>query len=309
MADLKVTLFGKFNIEIEGLKVAGMEARKVQELLSYLLLFKDHPQPRDYLCETFWSDQSTANSRKHLRQTLWKLQSAMQGAGNPSGMALRNDSDWIQIQLAGDFWLDVDEIEKVFNLVKGKKASELSQRDFSQLEYAADVYKGDLLEGWYSDWCFFERERYQTMHLLLLDKLIQFCELHEKYDAGLFYGMDILRHDHSYERAHRQLMRLYFLTGNRTQALHQYKRCEMALRDELGVEPSEATKQLYEQIRLDTFHYQPLAEEKTFIQTKAKTAAAISETLEQLEEVSQALSRLGYQAQDGINPLAYEASR
>ena len=142
------------------------------------------------------------------------------------------------------------------------------------------------------------------MNLLLLDKLVQFCELHEKYDAGLSYGLDILRHDHSYERAHRQLMRLYFMTGNRTQALRQFKRCEMALWEELGVEPSEATKQLYEQIRLENFHYQPLAEEKTVANTKVRTAAALTEMLDRVKEVTEALSILHYQIQEEIGPIA-----
>jgi DNA-binding SARP family transcriptional activator len=302
MAGMKATLFGKFNIELEGLKIAGMEARKVQELLSYLLLFREHPHSRDFLCETLWSGQSAGISRKYLRQTLWRLQSAIQGNGYSTGLVLRNDNDWIQIHLAGNFWLDIEEFEKVFNLVKGKRVSELSRQDFNLLEYAIDIYKGDLLEGWYSDWCFFERERFQTMHLLLLDKLVQFCVLHENYEAGLSYGLDILRHDQSYERAHRHLMRLYFLTGNRTQALRQYKRCEMALREELGVEPSEATKQLYEQIRLDNFYYQTLAEEKTVAKTKVKAAPALAEMLERVKEVTEALSRLEHRIQEEISP-------
>jgi DNA-binding SARP family transcriptional activator len=304
MAGMKATLFGKFNIELEGSKIVGIEARRVQELLSYLLLFRNNPHSRDFLCETLWSEQPAGNSRKYLRQTLWRLQSALQLNGSSTGLMLRIDIDWIQIHLAGNFWLDIEEFEKVFNLVKGKKVSELSRRDFNLLEYAVGIYKGDLLEGWYSDWCFFERERFQTMNLLLLDKLVQFCELHEKYDAGLSYGLDILRHDHSYERAHRQLMRLYFMTGNRTQALRQYKRCEMALREELGVEPSEATKQLYEQIRLENFHYQPLAEEKTVAKTKVRTAPALTEMLDRVKEVTEALSILHYQIQEEIGPIA-----
>ena len=302
MAELRATLFGRFNIELEGGKIAGMEARKVQELLSYLLLFRDHPQSRDYLCETFWSEQSPANSRKHLRQTLWRLQSAMQWAGNSSGLMLRNGNDWIQIQLAGDFWLDIEEFEKIFHLVKGKMVSELSRHEFSLLEYAAGVYKGDLLEGWYSDWCFFERERFQTMHLLLLDKLVQFCELHEKYDTGLTYGMEILRQDHSYERAHRQLMRMYFMTGNRSQALHQYKRCEEALHDELGVGPSEITKKLYEQIRMDRFPYPPLTEEKSFGRPEIKPAPVMSAMLDRLDEITKTLNRLEYRIQERSTP-------
>ena len=100
------------------------------------------------------------------------------------------------------------------------------------------------------------------MNLMLLDKLVQYCEIHQKYDAGLAYGWQILRHDHAYERAHRQLMRLYALSGDRTQALHQYQRCVNALQVELGVEPSARTRQLYDQIQADTFVAPLFAREK-----------------------------------------------
>lgn len=298
MAEMKATLFGKFSIQQAGVKIGGLEAHKIQELLAYLLLSRDHPRSRDSLCETLWGNLSTAASRKCLRQTLWRLQSALQVMGNSDRLVLQNDNDWIQIHISGSFWLDIDEFEKIFNSLKGRTTSELSLLDFNSLEYAAGLYKGDLLEGWYADWCIFERERFQIMHLLLLDKLAQFCELHEMYEAGLAYGMDILRHDHSYERAHRQMMRLYFLTGNRTQALHQYRRCEMALREDLGVEPSEATKQLYREICSDKFIRQPGNEERPIIKTKVRTNPVLKEMLERLKEVSEVLHRLEYQIQE-----------
>ena len=224
MSDFKATLFGKFNIEQVGQRVKGTQAPKVQELLSYLLLFRKHPQPRELLSEILWGNQPSAKSRKYLRQTLWRLQSALKMNERSSETELLIDNDWIQLTLPANFWLDIAEFEKIFDLVKGKKAQELGVLDLKFLEYAAEVYKGDLLEGWYQEWCIFERERFQTMHLMLLDKLVQFCELHQKYEAGLIYAIEILRQDHAYERTHRQLMRLYFMSGNRTQALHQYTR-------------------------------------------------------------------------------------
>lgn len=292
MQNLEVTLFGKFNIQQKGFVIKGMGARKLQELLSYLLIFRNHPQSRELLCETLWGNKSSPNSRKYLRQTLWRLQSAIKLGSDSPALDLCIDNDWIQISVSRGFWLDVAEFEKVFNLVKGKKASELSTRDLKLLEYATCLYKGDLLEGWYSDWCIFERERFQTMHLVLLDKLVQYCEFHKKLEAGLSYGIDILRHDHAYERAHRQLMRLYFMIGNRTEALHQYERCVLALREELGVEPSEGTKQLYEQIRLDNFRPRSFTEQKPVVKTKIRTTPALKDVLYRLEEVSQVLSRL-----------------
>src|SRR6266487_3526083 len=138
MSDFSATLFGKFNIQRASLNLKGLESRRVQELLSYLLVFRAHPQSRELLCEILWSDQSSANSRKYLRQTLWRLQSAFKMVGDSRELELRINDDWIQIKVSGDLLLDVADFEKVFDFVKGKKAGELSTRDFKSLEYAAD---------------------------------------------------------------------------------------------------------------------------------------------------------------------------
>jgi len=302
MSSWKVTLFGKFNIAYDGKKISRIKARKVQELLCYLLIFKDHPQPRESLSEVLWPDQPPEKSRKYLRQTLWRLQSNLRINGRSSDPLLLIEQDWIQLNLPADFWQDVVEFEKVFNLVKGKKVQELSVGDFRSLEYAAEIYRGDLLEGWYQDWCIFERERFQTMHLMLLDKLVQYCELQQWYEIGLAYGLEILRQDQAYERTHRQLMRLYFLAGNRTEALHQYVRCIAALRDDLGVEPSESTKQLYEQIRLDTFKHPNPVVENAHSQADESTFV-VNEALGHLEQFAETMKTIESKVQKEIDIL------
>jgi DNA-binding SARP family transcriptional activator len=299
MSSWKVTLFGKFNIEHDENKISRIEARKVQELLCYLLIFRDRPQPRELLSETLWGNRSTAKSRKYLRQTLWRLQSTLKEESASRPM-LQIDNDWIQFNLPADFWLDIAEFEKTFHLVKGKKAQELGAAELERLEFAVGIYKGDLLEGWYHDWCIFERERFQTMHLMLLDKLVQFCELHQKYEAGLTYGMEILRHDHAYERTHRQMMRLFSMIGNRTQALRQYARCVMALRDELGVEPSERTKQLYEQIRTDNFKPSLSAVGNT-VYPVGESTSTLNNALNRLEQFAETMRIIEARVQQEID--------
>jgi len=51
------------------------------------------------------------------------------------------------------------------------------------------------------------------------------------------------------EEAHREIMRLLALSGQRTAALAQYEACQHSLVEELGVEPSAETRALYEGIR------------------------------------------------------------
>jgi DNA-binding SARP family transcriptional activator len=140
------------------------------------------------------------------------------------------------------------------------------------------------------------------MNLLLLDKLVQYCEIHQKYDVGLVYAWQILRHDHAYERAHRQLMRLYSMAGHRTQALYQYQRCVNALRDELGVEPSSRTRLLYEQIQADTFRLSTFRGEKPDPE-KDEVASALQEMLQRLEQFSLTLKSMDTQVQKEITAL------
>ena len=67
------------------------------------------------------------------------------------------------------------------------------------------------------------------------------------------YAGNILKYDPARERTHRQLMRIYYLLGDRTAALRQYERCVGALKRELGVNPERRTVDLHQQIKSDQF--------------------------------------------------------
>ncbi|MCB0152922.1 MAG: bacterial transcriptional activator domain-containing protein, partial [Caldilineaceae bacterium] len=115
-----------------------------------------------------------------------------------------------------------------------------------------ELYDGDLLEGWYHDWCIFERERLQGMYLAMLDKLVAHAECMADFATAVHYCELSLRCDPARERTHRRLMRLHALAGNRTAALRQFELCRAMLADELGVEPAQSTVALYEHIRQDS---------------------------------------------------------
>ena len=173
---------------------------------------------------------------------------------------------------------------------------------------AADIYQGDLLEGWYQDWCLFERERLQNMHLTMLEKLLNSCEARGEYELGLNYGVRVLRYDHARERTHRRMMRLYYLAGERTAALRQYERCVEALRKDLGVEPTSNTKALYRQIREDRL--QPVQGVPCVILKAASNdadgddvAAMLADTLKRLKSYQLVLSALQQRIQQDIHTI------
>lgn len=251
MSTIRFQLFGKFSAHRDAQLLRGLDASKEQELLSYLLVHRDRSHPRETLASLLWGDTSTERSKKYLRQALWHLQTALEVDGATQPHVLLVEHDWVQIHPQSDLWLDVAFFEEAFSAAQGVLGKQLSFESAQKLKKAVDLYLGDLLEGWYEDWCIFERERLENMYLLMLDKLISYSEKHCAYEAGQAYGSIILRYDRARERTHRQLMHLQYLAGDRTAALRQYERCVQALDEELGVKPQRHTVALYEQICAD----------------------------------------------------------
>jgi DNA-binding SARP family transcriptional activator len=161
------------------------------------------------------------------------------------------DTDWVNINSEADYWFDVCEFERSFGEAQCVTGQYLDPDRAARVVQAVELYRGDLLEGCYDDWCLVERERLQNMHLMMLDKLMAYSEAAGRYDSGIGYGARILACDRAREHTHRRLMRIYYLAGDRTSALRQYDRCVAALKEELGVKPARKTFQLFAQIRSD----------------------------------------------------------
>ena len=211
------------------------------------------------------------------------------------------DTDWIQLNPSAHHELDVVDFEHASNLIRDKRAHELTADDFLIAQKAISLYRGDLFEGWYQDWCISERERFQMMYITLLDKMVQYCELHQNYEAGLAYCSEILRHDRAYERTHRQMMRLYVMSGDRTSALRQYERCVSALQDELSVAPSERTSRLHDQIRQGTLKSLPPSQEME-IDLK-ESNIPLTDVLSRLEQFSETLNHIQFQVHKEISAI------
>jgi DNA-binding transcriptional activator of the SARP family len=251
MSTLRIQLFGKFSLQRDSQLLKGLAANKEQELLSYLLVRRDRSHPRETLASVLWGNTSTERSKKYLRQALWHVQAALE-AGEPTGTQLLVvEHNWVQLNLQREVWLDVEVFEQAFATTHDRPGNQLDASDAALLKNAVELYKGELLDGWYQDWCIFERERLQNIYLCMLEKLMGYCEKQSEYEGGQRYGSTILSYDRAHERTYRQLMRMHHKAGDRTGALRHYQRCVAALDEELGIKPERRTKELYEYIRND----------------------------------------------------------
>lgn len=249
MGVTQVSLLGQFRCRVDDAVVPGIDARRVQELFGYLLLHRKRVHHREVLANVLCETGNAAQTRKALRQALWQLQTALANhtTGNqPSLLAV--DNEWVCVDEGAPLWIDVAVIEEAYTTSHTTPPADFTRTQVAQLTQAAALYTGDLLEGCYRDWCIFERERCQSMYLVLLDALTDYHEVQEEWELAIRHAHTTLRFDRARERAHRRLMRLYHAAGDRTAALRQYQTCVQVLAAELNVAPSAKTEQLYLQI-------------------------------------------------------------
>lgn len=252
MNQLQVYLLGEFVVQYKDKQPVCFTTNKEAELFCYLLLKRSRSHSREAVASLLWGDTTTDRSKKYLRTALWQLRSDLKGpAAGGVDPLITTAQGWIQLCPRADIWTDAMLLEHAYAHVRDVSGEQLDAGQAEVLREAVVLYRGQLLEGWYQDWCLYERERFKHIYFNLVDKLMVYYEAHHDFDQALSLGLRMLNEEPARETTHRRLMRLYYRTGNRCAALRQYHRCEATLREELDISPSSLTQSLYEQLRTD----------------------------------------------------------
>jgi DNA-binding SARP family transcriptional activator len=248
METLQITLFGHVNVVHPHAPTPLKLSRGIQALLAYLLLH-NHLVARDVLMDVFWMDASPDRARSNLTTALWRLRQALEPEDVPPGTYLvTGNMGEVGFNWDSGHFLDTKSFEQHICPLLRKPNTELRNHDIEQIEQVLTLYRGDLLEGMYDDWALRERERFRSLHLNCLTRLMEFYAGRKDFERSIDLAREILRRDSMREEIHRALMRLYLESGQRTLAISQYIQCRDLLSQELGVLPLQETMVLYQQI-------------------------------------------------------------
>ncbi|GCE24218.1 hypothetical protein KDK_80180 [Dictyobacter kobayashii] len=219
------------------------QAPRVQSVLAYLMLHHEAPQLRSQLAFLLWPETSEAQAFSNLRKVLHQLRQFLP----ESDRLLVVDRQSVRWQPAAEIeWsLDVQEFEQA--LAQAEHAS--TSGDTRQaLARAIQLYRGEFFVGRYEEWILQERDRLRQLYLEAAERLSTLLEEERDYEAALKLVQRLQRADPLREATYRQLMRLYALQGDRAAALRTYHTCATTLEHELGVEPGQTTRQMYESL-------------------------------------------------------------
>lgn len=235
---LELALLGKPTITLDGLPVPDLVSNKAQALLFYLAVTaQSHSRQR--LAGLLWGEMDEERARRNLRVALTKLRPLADDflLVRRHSLAFNHESDCV---------LDVTHFQDCL---------QRPQPTVAQLTEAAALYRGEFLEDFhlrdallFEEWMVAQRERLHQMALRALYRLATHHAQQREYQAGIKHLRRLLALEPWLEEAHRELMRLLALTGQRSLALAQYELCQEMLAAELGVEPGAETAALYARI-------------------------------------------------------------
>ena len=94
MVRLSLTLLGGFQARLEPGSAVALPTRKSQALLAYLALPPGRAHPRDKLAALLWGGIREDSARASLRQTLFVVRKALQGA---DAQALEQEGDTLRL--------------------------------------------------------------------------------------------------------------------------------------------------------------------------------------------------------------------
>jgi DNA-binding SARP family transcriptional activator len=229
----------------------------MRALLAYLAVESGRAQRRESLTTLLWPNYSETAAHTNLRQALYRLRCAL-GDRQASLPHLLITAKEVHLNPAGDHWLDVSEFEAHIFVCRAHHPGGLSLCPdcVARLQTAVELYRGDFLSGFSLPACprfdWWQLSTAEACHRQALEALTWLTDHYEargEYALLSQYARRKIELEPWRESAHCRLMWARALRGERGQALHQYEICRRELAQEMGVGPSAATTQLYEQIR------------------------------------------------------------
>src|SRR5512138_820090 len=245
MTRLALSLLGPFQASLDGTAISGFESDRVRALLAYLAVEHGSPHPRLALTGLLWPDWPETSALTNLRNALAVLRKAV-GDREAAAPLLRVEREALQFQVGAEAWVDWIAFQSL--TAPGQAPACLAE--------GVALYRGPFLEGFslkdspaFEDWLLVQREQVQRRCLAALERLSGHVEQAGDRSKALEYTWKQVDLAPWQEEAHRGLMRLLALSGQRSAALAQYESCRHLLQKELGVEPAAETTALYERIR------------------------------------------------------------
>jgi SARP family transcriptional regulator, regulator of embCAB operon len=240
---LRVQICGALTIERDGQRLEGLlPGRQGRLLFTYLVVNRHRPVTRDEVAEALWRGPDQAAVEARLNPLLSKLRRVF-GAGAVDGRSA------LRLCLTGA-WVDLEASAEAIHRAESAVAQREWARAWGPSLTALFVSERGFLPGEDAAWIDETRHELAGVRLRALE-----CYAAASLGLGgtevaaaVRAGRQLTRLAPLRESGYRYLMRALAAQDNLAEALGTYAQLSECLREQLGVSPGPATRELYEQL-------------------------------------------------------------
>lgn len=241
-----VFALGGFRVTVRGQPVEdhAWHRKAARQLFKCLLSRTGRRMTRDEVFDLFWPESDPDAASSNLRSTIHAMRRALEPSNRDGGIDIVfGDRDSVWLRPDAELWVDADEFERA------TQAAWRSSDPLALLEQASGLYVGQYLpDDLYEDWATERRDRLKQNWAELQIRLSHEIERRGDADAATRPLQRLLQLEPCDERGAQEAMQLFARLGRRQEAHRVYQRLVLALKDELGVEPSDETVAVHARI-------------------------------------------------------------
>lgn len=236
-AKIKIRTFGRTIVSRSEKVITSTEWRSqaARDLFIFLAIHH-HPYTREEIGELFWPDSSTEDLKLRFKNTIYRLRRAV------GKDVIKFDDDRYEFNRNMDLDSDFEYFIAELNIIDN--ANDEKEKISSCLR-AVKFYKGPFLNDVDLNWANQLREELKQKYFDCLLKVSSTYLETGKYAEALKFALKACEFDDLSEIAHQLAMRSYGGMGDRSAVIRQYQKLVQNLKQELEIEPSAVTSNLY----------------------------------------------------------------
>ena len=234
MVSVRGHLFGTGDFSRDGRPLLLTPASTA--LFACLLLQRGAPIDRRRLADAVGERPGgEGQTRRRLNTAIWRLRRQLEPDGVARESVLTSADHVLRVAEECDVWVDVLEFESINARLTG--FGRWAEGDAGLARRALELYRGDFLQGQFTEWALAERARLADQHFQLLIRLAQWHQHRGEPEEALPYAQTAVDVEPLREDLHRLVMQLYAAAGLPQLAERQLQKCRLVLAEELGIEP------------------------------------------------------------------------
>ena len=250
---LRILALGEPMVFLNEVLITRWRMARAMELF-FFLLESGRPMHKEQIITTLWPVvEMNERIDQTFRATIYYLRKALANADEElRSSVIISQGGTYSLNLSvfsGEVQYDVARFEEQYRQAKQFLTHEDDAAAKEAFLTMIQLYRGDYIQSFYTDWCIFRREKLRLIYLDARQQLALIAWRAEEFDESIVHWQHMLVVDNSLEEAHYGLMRCYWRQGKRGLALRQYQRCVDILEQDRTA-PKAPIQNLYQQLLL-----------------------------------------------------------